>query len=107
LIAGDESVLWEHSTHTEAWYELLAAKLFYSAPCCKQLELSRYANSVVERWQANRHLDRVILALMENDLYQVIKEIQYMSDNGWFAAHLMDLLYKCGKLNIFSKEKTK
>ncbi|EFN72514.1 Nucleoporin NUP85 [Camponotus floridanus] len=106
LIAGDESVLWEYSMYTEAWYELLAAKLFYSAPCCKQLELSRYANSVAERWQANRHLDRVILALIENDLYQVIKEIQYMSDNGWFAAHLMDLLYKCGKLNILSKEKT-
>lgn len=44
---------------------------------------------------------------MENDLYQVIKEIQYMNDNGWFAAHLIDLLYKCGKLNILKQDKTK
>ncbi|XP_019697950.1 nuclear pore complex protein Nup85 isoform X2 [Harpegnathos saltator] len=106
LIAGDESVFWEYSMYTEAWYELLAAKLFYSAPCCKQQELSRYANNIAERWQANRHLDRMILALMENDLHQVIKEIQYMNDNGWFAAHLMDLLFKCGKLTILNKEKT-
>lgn len=89
------------------WYELLAAKLFYMAPCCKQQELSRHANNVAERKRANQHLDRVILALMENDLYQVIKEIQYMSDNGWFAAHLIDLLYKCGKLIILNKDKTK
>lgn len=100
-------MLWEFSMHSEAWYELLAAKLLYSAPCCKQQDLSRYANNIAERWQANRHLDRMILALMENDLHQVIKEIQYMNDNGWFAAHLMDLLYKCGKLTILNKEKAK
>lgn len=99
--------MWEYSKYTDAWYELLAAKLFYTAPCCKQQELSRYANNIAEKWQANRHLDHIILALMENDLYQVIREIQYMSDNGWFAAHLIDLLYKCGKLNILSQEKTK
>lgn len=93
--------------YTDAWYELLAAKLFYSAPCCKQPELSRHASNIVEKCKANKHLDLVILALMENDIHQVIKEIQYMSDNGWFAAHLMDLLYNCGRLNIKDSEQTK
>ncbi|OXU24689.1 hypothetical protein TSAR_001479 [Trichomalopsis sarcophagae] len=106
LVVGNE--FWEFSKYTEAWYELLAAKLFYSAPCCKQPELARHANSVAIKWQSNRQtslitLDNIILALMESDLHQVIKEIQYMNDNGWFAAHLTDLLYHCGRLNIMDK----
>ena len=44
---------------------------------------------------------------MESDLHQVIKEIQYMNDNGWFAAHLTDLLYHCGRLNIMDKHQIK
>ncbi|XP_015176439.1 PREDICTED: nuclear pore complex protein Nup85 [Polistes dominula] len=103
LIAGDESTLCEFSKYTEAWYELLAAKLFYSVPCCKQVEFSRHAYNMAERWKANKPLDRIILALIENDLHQVIKEIQFMNDNGWFAAHLIDLLYNCGKLNVMDK----
>lgn len=41
---------------------------------------------------------------MESDLHQVIKEIQYMGDNGWFAAHLVDLLYTCGRLKVLDKD---
>ncbi|XP_047343395.1 nuclear pore complex protein Nup85 isoform X1 [Vespa velutina] len=103
LVVGDESTIWEFSKYTEAWYELLAAKLFYSVPCCKQIELTRHANNIAEKWKANKPLDNIILALIENDLHRVIKEIQCMNDNGWFAAHLIDLLYNCGKLNIIDK----
>ncbi|XP_012258938.2 nuclear pore complex protein Nup85 [Athalia rosae] len=103
LVVGEESVLWEFSKYTEAWYELLAARLFYSAPCSKQPELARLANQIAEKSKAGRHLDHVILALMESDLHQVIKEIQHMSDNGWFAAHLTNLLYNCGRLDIMDK----
>ncbi|KAF7414673.1 hypothetical protein HZH68_003162 [Vespula germanica] len=103
LVVGDESTIWEFSKYTEAWYELLAAKLFYSVPCCKQIELTRHANNMAEKWKANKPLDHIILALIENDLHRVIKEIQCMNDNGWFAAHLIDLLYNCGKLNIIDK----
>ncbi|XP_012284297.1 nuclear pore complex protein Nup85 [Orussus abietinus] len=103
MVVGEESAIWDFSKYTDAWYELLAAKLFYSSPCCKQPELARHANNIAEKWQAGRHLDHVILALMESDLHQVIKEIQYMNDNGWFAAHLTDLLYHCGKLNVIDK----
>ncbi|XP_058805401.1 nuclear pore complex protein Nup85 [Phymastichus coffea] len=106
LIVGNE--IWEFTKYTDAWYELLAAKLFYSAPCCKQPELARHANSIAVKWQSNKKstlltLDNIILALMESDLHQVIKEIQYMNDNGWFAAHLTDLLFHCGRLNIMDK----
>lgn len=107
MIAGEEDILWEFSKYTEAWYELVAAKLFYSSPCCKQPELARHANYIAEKWPAGRTLDQVILALMESDLHKVIEEIQYMSDNGWFAAHLTDLLYNCEKLHIIDKDQTK
>ncbi|XP_076651804.1 nuclear pore complex protein Nup75 [Halictus rubicundus] len=104
LISGDQEVLWQLTSYTDAWYELLAAKLFYSSPCCKQPELSHHANSIVKRWQANRPSDNAIRALMESDLHQVIKEIQYMGDNGWFATHLVDLLYTCGRLKVLDKD---
>lgn len=107
LVAGDEAVLWDFAKYTDAWYELVAAKLFYSSPCCKQPELARHANTIAAKWQAERNLDHVILALMESDLHQVIKEIQYMSDNGWFAAHLTDLLFNCGKLKVVDKQQVK
>lgn len=109
-MVGNE--FWEFAKYTDAWYELLAAKLYYSAPCCKQPELARHANSIAVKWQSTKQsplltLDNIILALMESDLHQVIKEIQYMNDNGWFAAHLTDLLYQCGRLNIMDKHQVK
>lgn len=82
----------------------MAAKLFYSSPCCKQPELSHQANNISKRWHANRPSDNAIRAIMESDLHQVIKEIQYMGDNGWFAAHLVDLLYTCGRLKVLDKD---
>ncbi|XP_031849160.1 nuclear pore complex protein Nup75 [Nomia melanderi] len=104
LIAGEQEVLWQLSSYTDAWYELLAAKLFYTSPCCKQPELSHHANSISKKWQANRPSDNAIRALMESNLHQVVKEIQYMGDNGWFATHLVDLLYTCGKLKVLDKD---
>ncbi|XP_068969300.1 nuclear pore complex protein Nup85 isoform X2 [Bombus flavifrons] len=107
LIAGEQDILWQFSQYTDAWYELLAAKLFYTSPCCKQPELSHHANSISKRWQANRPSDNAIRAVMESDLHHVIKEIQYMGDNGWFATHLVDLLYVCGKLKILDRDQIK
>ncbi|KAK0075668.1 hypothetical protein PV325_006573 [Microctonus aethiopoides] len=106
LIVGEDKILWEFAKYAEAWYELVAAKLFYSSPCCKQAELAHHANYIAEKWPTGRNLDQVILALMEGDLHKVIQEIQYMNDNGWFAAHLTDLLFSCEKLNIIDKDQT-
>jgi nuclear pore complex protein Nup85 len=51
-----------------------------------------------------KHLDKVLLAAMEFDILQVIKEIQHMTENGWFVSHLTDLLYHSGRLNDLSVE---
>lgn len=31
---------------------------------------------------------------------QVVKEVQHMSENGWFVSHLVDLLYHSGRLDV-------
>lgn len=108
LIAGQE--LWDFAPYVETWYEILAAKLFYSAPCCKLPELAEHANSVALKWGTSHmqhNLDSVLLALMENDLHQVIREIQFMNDNGWVSTHLTDMLYHCGHLKIIDKDRVK
>lgn len=107
LIAGEQDILWQFSQYTDAWYELLAAKLFYTSPCCKQPELSHHANIISKRWQANKPSDNAIRAVMESNLHHVINEIQHMGDNGWFATHLVDLLYVCGKLKILDRDQIK
>ncbi|XP_003707189.1 nuclear pore complex protein Nup75 [Megachile rotundata] len=104
LIVGDQDALQHFSKYTDAWYELLAAKLFYTSPCCKKPELSHHANNIAKGWHTNRPSDNAIHALIESNLHQLIKEIQYMGDNGWFAAHLVDLLHTCGKLKILDKD---
>ncbi|CAL7936069.1 unnamed protein product [Xylocopa violacea] len=104
LIVGEQEMLCKFAQYTDEWYELLAAKLFYTSPCCKQPELSHHANNLFKTWQANKPSDNAIRALMESNLHLVIREIQYMGDNGWFAAHLVDLLYTCGKLKILDKD---
>ncbi|XP_017885657.1 nuclear pore complex protein Nup85 [Ceratina calcarata] len=105
LISGHQETLCQLADHTDAWYELLAAKLLYNSPCCKQPELCRHVDSFSNIWYKDRSpSDKAILALMETNLSVAIKEIQSMGDNGWFAAHLVDLLYTCGRLSILDKD---
>lgn len=51
-----------------------------------------------------RHLDKVLLAAMEVDILQVIKEIQHMTENGWFVTHLTDLFYHSKQLDRIANE---
>ncbi|KAF5288343.1 hypothetical protein FQR65_LT12078 [Abscondita terminalis] len=103
LSVGEESAWNEVQSHCEAWYELLAAWLFFTEPTVKSYELGQYARRCIARMNVGlclRHLDKVLLAAMEADIIQVIKEIQQMSENGWFVTHLTDLLYHADRLKI-------
>lgn len=51
-----------------------------------------------------KHLDTVLLAAMEANILQVVKEIQCMAENGWFVTHLTDLLYHSGCMSVLEKE---
>ncbi|XP_053965404.1 nuclear pore complex protein Nup75 [Anastrepha ludens] len=110
LVTGETQIWNAQIQETEYWYEFLPGYLFFTNPACKHFELGNAANTWLSRWvrvkgnNSNelkmKHLDRVILSLMENDMHQVIHAIQLMADNQWFVTHLIDLLYNCGQLQV-------
>lgn len=117
LIIGDAQIWNTHIHNSEYWYEYLPGYLFYTNPACKHFELGTAANSWLDRWARMKsqqgkepqlkHLDKVILSLMENDMHQVIHAIQLMADNQWFVTHLTDLLYNCGQLQVVGEHQMK
>ncbi|XP_019867827.2 nuclear pore complex protein Nup85 [Aethina tumida] len=107
LVVGEEQAWAEIQVHCETWYELLAAWLFYTEPTVKTFELGQFAKHCITKMNMRnrmKHLDRVLLAAIEFDELQVIKEIQQMSENGWFVTHLTDILYHADRLNDVGKE---
>ena len=114
---GDTSAWNTEIQKSEYWYEYLPGYLFYTNPACKHFELGTAANSWLARWarlhtnQDNepklKHLDRVILSLMENDIHQLVHSIQLMADNQWFVTHFTDLLYNCGQLQVVGDHQIK
>ncbi|XP_044253576.1 nuclear pore complex protein Nup85 [Tribolium madens] len=102
LTVGDEVAWGEAQQYCETWYEMLAAWLFFTQPTVKSFELGQFAKQCITKMSIGnriKHLDRMLLAAMEFDILQVIKEIQNMTDSGWFVSHLTDLLYHSGRLN--------
>ncbi|KAI4457128.1 frount protein-related [Holotrichia oblita] len=107
LVVGEEAAWSEVQNQCEAWYELLAAWLLYTEPTIKSFELGQFAKRCISRMGVRdhmKHLDRVLLAAMEMDILQVIKEIQHLTENGWFVTHLTDLLYHAGRLDTLDEE---
>ncbi|KAG5892368.1 hypothetical protein JTB14_035982 [Gonioctena quinquepunctata] len=107
LVVGEEQAWIEIQDQCEAWYEYLAGWLFFTEPTVKPFELGQFAKRSITKMRMNhhlKHLDRVLLAAMEFDIFQVIKEIQFMTENGWFVSHLTDLLHHCGRLSGLEKD---
>lgn len=119
LVTGDTQMWNSLIKKSEYWYEYLPGYLYYTNPACKHFELGTAANAWLDRWSRLRpkgpqaptiklkHLDKVILSLMENDMHQVIHSIQLMADNQWFVTHLTDLLYNCGQLQVVGEHQMK
>ncbi|XP_037293856.1 nuclear pore complex protein Nup85 [Manduca sexta] len=108
LITGDFGAFSSIRGDYTSWYDLLGGWVMYTAPWARRHELASASAACAELGDAlsNSRLDRAIRALLDGDLYQVIHEIQQMSDNGWFVTHLTDILYHCGKLRILDKHQT-
>ncbi|XP_076272929.1 nuclear pore complex protein Nup75 isoform X2 [Rhynchophorus ferrugineus] len=107
LIVGEEEAWAEIQSNCEAWYEFLAGWLFYTEPAVKTFELGQFAKHSISKMRLKdhlKHLDRVLLAAMEFDLLEVIKEIQLMTENGWFVTHLTDILHHSGRLSTLENE---
>lgn len=66
----------EIQSHCEAWYEFLAGWLFYTEPTVKTFELGQFAKHSIAKMRMKhqmKHLDRVLLAAMEFDMFEVIR----------------------------------
>lgn len=112
LVTGNEAA-WSHlASRSSCWYEYFPGYLFYTHPNCTYYELNTLAENWLQRWlyeqnqshdRTNlKHLDRIILKIMQNDLHQVLCDIQNVYDQQWFATHLTDLLWHSRKLNNFN-----
>ncbi|XP_052759261.1 nuclear pore complex protein Nup85 [Galleria mellonella] len=111
LIIGEYSAFESIRDNYVSWFDLLGGWVLYTAPWTRRRELGAAAAACAalrsaQPPAARRLLDHLVRALLDGDLHQVIHEIQQISDNGWFATHLTDILYQCGKLKIFDKHQT-
>ncbi|ENN77698.1 hypothetical protein YQE_05771, partial [Dendroctonus ponderosae] len=52
----------------------------------------------------SRQYRSIIRACLENLQDEVIKEVQEMTENGWFVSHFTDLLHHSGRLSSLEKE---
>lgn len=71
---GEETAWAEIQSDCEAWYEYLAGWLFFTEPTLKSFELGQYAKHTITKIGMKnklKHLDRVLLAAMEYNLFQV------------------------------------
>lgn len=116
LVTGNEAAWKKLANESTCWYEHFPGYLFYTHPNCTYYELNSLAEQWLQRWLFERdstsdldsnhlkHLDRIVLKIMQNDLHQVLHDIQNVYDQQWFATHLTDLLWHSGKLNIFNDD---
>ena len=101
LLAGQEEALLLAAERCETWYEWLVARLLYTLPTVKTYELGVHGAQAVDRFGglgSMTTLDSVLLAALEADIPQVVRELCLSLDNFWFFAHLLDLLHNAGAL---------
>ncbi|KAG0720279.1 Nuclear pore complex protein Nup85 [Chionoecetes opilio] len=96
ILCGDLEAISKHMNLMDTWYHLMVSTLLFSKPVIKLFHLSTASQDAIVRMQDHQvitALDHVLLAAMEADMYQVVKECQQVMDNPWFTTHLTDLLY--------------
>ncbi|CAO1379036.1 unnamed protein product [Diamesa hyperborea] len=116
LITGDKRAWNKICKESECWYEYFAGFLYFTQPASKYFELGTFANNWLSQWASSKgahgytnlkHLDRMILSVLENDMAEMIHGIQNLSDNKWFVTHLTDLLVHCDQLRITEENNSK
>ncbi|CAF4953700.1 unnamed protein product [Pieris macdunnoughi] len=105
IMIGDYTAFETIRIKYTSWFDMLGGWILFTMPWAKRRELASAAAACAGLTPGEKtHLDIIIQALLEGDLHQVIHEIQQVSDNGWSATHLTDMLYHCGKLQILDKQ---
>lgn len=96
ILCGDQSAINNLLDVLDTWYHLMVSTLLFTAPTIKLFRLHGAAQDAIMIMggeQRTTPLDEVLLATMEADVHQVIKECQNVLDNNWFTAHITDILY--------------
>ncbi|XP_064637372.1 nuclear pore complex protein Nup85-like [Lineus longissimus] len=103
ILCGQMDAFKELQGFCEPWYHMLISMQFYQNPTVKVFELQHYAQESIDVCAGNAllaPLDSILLAALEFDIHQVIKESSTHLSNWWFVAHLTDLLHHCGQLEL-------
>lgn len=101
ILCGDKEVFEEIRELCGNWYKMMVSRLLYSDPCLTVTSLADIAKECIDICIATNdmtQLDTILLAVLEFDLGQVIRECCNLNDSWWFVTHLTDLLYHCGHL---------
>lgn len=102
ILCGEDAVFSEVKEFCDPWYHMLISKALYQDPTVKACDLHYYIQGCQDAYRSTTRLgelDSILLSALESDVYQVIKDSRTVFSNGWFVAHLTDLLHHCGQLD--------
>lgn len=97
IIVGNAEAFAQVRDQCGTWYQYMIAWLLYTEPTVKTFDLSFHASKAILAFGQTslREVDMVIIAILELNLKQMVRHISTTTENGWFAAHLVNLFYLC------------
>lgn len=102
LLCGTMETYEQMRELSETWYHLMVSRLLFTNPCVKVTELHHLALAYVDLFgglSTTDELDRILLAALELNVLEVIKQSSQHFDSWWFVAHLTDLLHHADMLH--------
>ncbi|XP_064594752.1 nuclear pore complex protein Nup85-like isoform X2 [Liolophura sinensis] len=101
ILCGDEDIFSELKDLCETWYHMLVSKMLYQNPTVKASDLQYYVHGCINEYAARGRLgelDNILIAALEFDIHQVIKDCSSVLGSWWFVVHLTDLFHHSGGL---------
>jgi len=107
MLCADESIFLDLKPIFNNWYYMLISLVSYSNPTFNISDLHLHLSSKTCMKQFEHELnqfDTIIHNIFDFDVESVIKDCVELFANNMFSAHLMDILYLNGKLQLNKKE---
>jgi len=94
--------------YMSTWYEYLAMMLNYQFPTIKPSSLKGYVRKSIDEFGDYSiqlsPVEEILLSAMDFDIVSVLKEMQVIWNNPWFALHFSDLIYSSGTYSAALEE---
>ena len=107
MLCADESTFLDLKPIFGCWYYMLISLVSYSNPTFNISDLHLHLSSETCKKQFKDELDQfdvVIHNIFDFDVESVIRDCVQLFSNNMFSAHLMDILFLNGKLQLNKKE---